>query len=109
MDSFKTDSQNQYIRLFHAVVFLFKTWLLHYPSCNCHNNLSDITGSNLSDVAKKVKKKAKSMCGKHYNICKVGYDFYVCCPFVLVCRQDYIKTTQWISTKLDWRMGLGPE
>ena len=28
---------------------------------------------------------------------------------LLVCQQDYTKTTEWISTKLGWRMGLGPE
>lgn len=31
------------------------------------------------------------------------------CPFVcwLVCDQGYTKTTQSISTKLGWRLGLG--
>ena len=27
----------------------------------------------------------------------------------LVCNHNYTKTTQRISTKLGWRMGLGPE
>ena len=27
----------------------------------------------------------------------------------LDCRQDYMKNIQHISTKLGWRMGLGPE
>lgn len=33
------------------------------------------------------------------------------CLFVgrLVCRQDYTKTSQQISTKLGWTMGLVPE
>ena len=33
------------------------------------------------------------------------------CLFVvwLVCQQDYTKSTEQISRKLGWRMGLGPE
>lgn len=29
--------------------------------------------------------------------------------FRLVCDQDYTKTTEQISVKLEWRVGLGPE
>ena len=39
-----------------------------------------------------------------FHLCpSVGW--FVC----LVCQNDYTKTTQRISTKLGWRMGLGPE
>ena len=31
---------------------------------------------------------------------------FVSCLF---CEQNYTKTTGWISTKLGWMMGLGPE
>ena len=36
---------------------------------------------------------------------------FLSCPFVclLVCQQDYTKTTDQISMKLGWMMGLGPE
>lgn len=30
-------------------------------------------------------------------------------PVRLVCLQDYAKTTDRISAKLGWRIGLGPE
>lgn len=34
----------------------------------------------------------------------------VCWPVgLLVCHQDYMKTSQQISTKLGWKMGLVPE
>ena len=29
-------------------------------------------------------------------------------PTLLICKQDYKKTTEQISMKLGWRMGLGP-
>lgn len=29
--------------------------------------------------------------------------------FRLVCDQDYTKTTEQISVKLEWRVGLAPE
>ena len=31
------------------------------------------------------------------------------CVGLSVCQQDYTKHTQWISMKLGWRTGLGPE
>lgn len=38
---------------------------------------------------------------------EVMYSFLFVCW--LVCKQDYIKTVEWVSAKLGWRMGLTPE
>ena len=27
----------------------------------------------------------------------------------LVCQQEYAKTTEWVSMKSEWRMGLSPQ
>ena len=35
--------------------------------------------------------------------------YFVCVFGWLVCQQDYTKTIAQISTKLGWKMGLGPE
>lgn len=43
-----------------------------------------------------------------WNICLIVF-MYLCVVRLLVCDQDNTKTSEWISTILEWRMGLGPE
>ena len=43
------------------------------------------------------------------HICQGGCFHPRLCVHLLVCEQDYTKTTEWISTKRGWKMGLGPE
>lgn len=49
-----------------------------------------------------------SVCGRicSYCLCQIGYVFTRVRLLVgwLVCQQAYIKTVEWISTKLGWRM-----
>ena len=61
-----------------------------------------------TDLGKK-KKKFYLISGLNY-LHQGGLWFHLCLFYVwLVCEWDYAKTTEQISTELQWRMGLGPE
>ena len=60
---------------FHTLLFLFKTWSLHYPATkHATKPVSDITGCNLSDYMQlplEPRKVLPETC-KHTIMCRIG-------------------------------------